>query len=333
MSKVWLTRISGPHFEACEKEVSVSLLPGPAPAASLKLHEGALRLGWKSLEVPRWFRYEPGARDAADGKRQSMTETYVPRFLKCGGKLLPQTRAEKIYQERDKWLISAHHAKTGPLRIVAENLFICAGAVQTPALLRRSGIKQNIGNSLRLHPTVKVVAKFPEPVNSAQMGVPVHQVKEFAPRFSFGCSISTPPYLALALADHPSQAREVARAWAQMATYYAMITGEGRGSIRILPGVRDPLVRYGLTENDRRDLSDGLRKFCLALFESGAKELYPSITRGAHFAERDDLSQLPNALPSGLTNLMTIHLFSSCPMGEDLTKCATDSFGRVHGCR
>jgi choline dehydrogenase-like flavoprotein len=28
---------------------------------------------------------------------------------------------------------------------------------------------------------------------------------------------------------------------------------------------------------------------------------------------------------------MTIHLFSSCPMGEDQSKCATNSFGRVHG--
>jgi len=47
--------------------------------------------------------------------------------------------------------------------------------------------------------------------------------------------------------------------------------------------------------------------------------------------ERDDLNKLPDALPSGLASLMTIHLFSSCPMGEDRAKCATNSFGRVHG--
>jgi choline dehydrogenase-like flavoprotein len=28
---------------------------------------------------------------------------------------------------------------------------------------------------------------------------------------------------------------------------------------------------------------------------------------------------------------MTIHLFSSCPMGERRDRCAVDSFGRVHG--
>jgi choline dehydrogenase-like flavoprotein len=42
------------------------------------------------------------------------------------------------------------------------------------------------------------------------------------------------------------------------------------------------------------------------------------------------LEKLPDVLPDGLASLMTIHLFSSAPMGEDKTKCATDSFGRVH---
>ena len=72
------------------------------------------------------------------------------------------------------------------------------------------------------------------------MGVPVHQVKEFAPRFSFGCSISTPPYLALGMIDHPEHAREVRSAWQQMANYYAMITGEGCGTVRLLPGMEEP---------------------------------------------------------------------------------------------
>lgn len=319
-----------PHFEACEKEVSVSFLPGPAPAASLKLHEGALKLGWKSLEVPRWFSYAAGTTNASNGRRQSMTETFIPRFLKAGGQLLPRTRASSIKQDGNGWIIHARHAN-GPIRISAENLFLCAGAVQTPALLRRSGITRNIGDSLQLHPTVKVVAKFPEAVNSAQMGVPVHQVKEFAPRFSFGCSISTPPYLALALLDHDAELREVRRDWTRMATYYSMITGEGFGTVRALPKCNDPLVRYKITENDRRDLAEGLRKLCQALFESGASELYPSVTNSVPFRSLDELSALPNALPNGLANLMTIHLFSSCPMGEDPAKCATDSFGRVHG--
>jgi choline dehydrogenase-like flavoprotein len=326
------------HFEICERDLSVSFLTGEAPAASLKLHQGAAKLGWKSLEIPRWFRYDAG-RDALPrgqanhqvgaiaitGKRQSMTETYVPRFLRAGGRLLPHTRANRLHQNGSGWIVEAAHRPTGMIRIAADALFVCAGAVQSPALLRRSGITGNIGNSLQVHPTVKIVARFRDAVNAADMGVPVHQVKEFSPRLSFGCSISSPAYLALGLIDHAEAAHKIGQTWRHMAVYYAMITSEGRGTVRGLPGFRDPLVRYALTANDRRNLADGLKKLAQILFEAGATELFPGLTRGPALHCNGCLSKLPEILPDGLANLMTIHLFSSCPMGEDRSKCATDS--------
>lgn len=316
-----------PHFEANERDLSVSKLPSVAPEASLKLHEGATKLGWHSLEVPRWFRYDTGG----GGRRQSMTETFVPRFLKAGGRLLAETRGARLRREGKSWALEARRADGVAVRIQADAVFLCAGAVQTPALLRRSGIKQNIGDSLRVHPTLKLVAKFPEPVNSATMGVPVHQVKEFAPRLSFGCSISSLAYLALGLLDHPEQAVTVSRDWSRVANYYAMITGEGSGTVRTLPGFRDPLVRYAISEKDRCDLTDGWRKLAEALLAAGAETVLPCVTGALPLRSAADLKGVPEQLAVGTGNLMTIHLFCSCPMGEDRKRCATDSFGRVHG--
>jgi choline dehydrogenase-like flavoprotein len=37
-----------------------------------------------------------------------------------------------------------------------------------------------------------------------------------------------------------------------------------------------------------------------------------------------------SALEPRTTDLMTIHLFSSCPMGENKSLCAANSFGKVH---
>ena len=316
-----------PHFESCERDVSVSQLPHAAPAASLKLHDGATRLGWKSLEIPRWYRY---ASDGA-GQRQSMTETFIPRFLKAGGKLQPKTRALRLRQDGSGWTVEAETNGTNIIRIAAQYLFVCAGAIHTPALLRRSGITNNIGNALQVHPTAKIVAQFPEAVNSEAMGVPVHQVKEFSPRLSFGCSISSPAYIALGLIDHPENARNTSQTWQQTAIYYTMITSEGRGTVRALPGFRDPLVRYQLTDKDRSNLADGLQKLAQILFESGATALFPSLLRAPVLHTRDDVRKLPAMLPHGIANLMTIHLMSSCPMGENQSVAAVNSFGRVHG--
>jgi len=316
-----------PHFEACERDLSVSPLSGEAPRASLRLHEGAEKLGWKSLEVPRWFK------DGEGGGRQSMTRTFVPRALAAGARLLPETKITSLRRRGDRWLLRGEHrsADGGPRAVetAAETVFVACGPVQTPALLRRSGLGRNIGG-LRLHPTVKVVAKFPEEVNSEEMGVPVHQVKEFSPRLTLGCSVSTPAYLALSLTDHPERVREVEGDWKRMAVYYAATTG-GRGSVRNLPFFRDPLVRYKLSQEDMAGLSDGLKKLCRALLAAGAEALYPGVPGLGPLTSEADLEKIPAALPRGRTSLMSIHLFSSCPMGENKKLAAVDSFGRVHG--
>ena len=321
-----------PHFEYCEQALGVGTYPGLAPLASRKLEEGAKQLGWRAYEVPRWFRYDRVA--AADGHlngtRQSMTKTFLPRALHAGARLLPQTYAFRLVRSTHGWTISA--AQQGKLlEIRAKTVFVCGGALQTPLLLRRSRITNNVGNSLAMHPTAKVVALFDEEVNHEKLGVAVHQVKEFSPRISFGCSVSTVPHLALALSDYPASWCKVKSNWRRMAVYYAMITGPNTGTIRPIFGVRDPLIRYSLSALDLRDLATALRRLTRLLLVAGAGKVYPSMPRGRPITAEDELSSIPSALPAASSNLMTIHLFSSCPMGEDQRRCATDSLGRVHG--
>jgi choline dehydrogenase-like flavoprotein len=312
------------HFAACEGDLSVGLLRGEAPAASLRLQQGAQRLGWKSMEVPRWFRY-----DETGGTRQSMSRTYIPRAVAAQCDLQVQTRITRLRREGSGWRLEGQRADGEPLICRADTVFVAAGAVQTPALLLRSGIGGNVGRSLRLHPTVKVIAAFREAVNAAGMGVPVHQVKEFSPAISFGCSISSRPFLAVGMLDHPDDFAEVLRRWEQAAVYYAMISPRGTGMVRSLPGFRDPLVRYRLEKEDRRALADGLRNLCRLLLEAGAERLYGSIRGSASIKGSADLDGLPAEVPAGDTGLMTIHLFSSVPMGENRSQCGADSFGRM----
>src|SRR5439155_10297891 len=167
------------------------------------------------------------------------------------------------------WTALAAHAPDGRpprwLEIEAEMVFVCAGAVQTPALLRRSGIARNVGDALGMHPMIKVAALFPDEVNAPDMGVPPHQVKEFAPQVSLGCSISSPPFLALAMIDHADRFEVVDRSWRHMAVYYAMSTG-GAGTVRPLPAFADPLVRYRLTDGELAELREALVNLGRCLF-------------------------------------------------------------------
>ena len=67
------------------------------------------------------------------------------------------------------------------------------------------------------------------------------------------------------------------------------------------------------------------------MLAAGAAELLPGVARAPAISCREDIGRFGEMVPEALTNLMTIHLFSSCPMGENPARCATDSFGCVRG--
>src|SRR5258708_12412315 len=71
-----------------------------------------------------------------------------------------------------------------PLFVRADHVFVCAGATQTPALLQRSGIRSNIGRGLKMHPTVKIAARFDSPIDHRDL--PIHPAPEFAPALTIG---------------------------------------------------------------------------------------------------------------------------------------------------
>ena len=315
------------HSAIIEKDISVSFLPIEAPLASKKLAIGAQNMNWSSEEVPRWFKYE--TKTPFSGIRQSMSETYIPKFLKAGGKLITDRKALKLRKVNEGWeitLLSNGSKET----LTAKSIFLACGAIQTPLLLRRSGFRKNIGNSLRMHPTIKVIAKFQETLNYDDLGVPVHQVKEFAPEYSFGCAISSKEFIATGLIDYPEQLNKIDEEWKHMISYYAMSCG-GNGFIRNLPFNLGDFVKYSIRKKELRVLTKALKDLCKLLFASGAVELYPSIADIEPLKSLEDINKLPNILNRNTTSLMTIHLMSGCPMGENLKKCAVDSNGKLHG--
>jgi choline dehydrogenase-like flavoprotein len=323
-----------PHFEACESALSVQLNPGLQSAASIKMKIGAERLGWKTAEVPRWVKYPevPAPDGIARGKRQSMTETLLPYAQTVGCRLVPNARVEKLERTRAHWRVKAVRQHE-PLTVEAEAVFVCCGAIETPTLLRRSGITKNIGNTLALSPMIKVAAVFEDEVNSEYVDIGAQQVREFSPHISIGCSISSLPYLALAMSDHPDAGIEWKYHWRRMSIYYSAIAGPTTGVVRNLPFSAAPLIRYSLSTEDRRALSTSLVHLCRLLFAAGATHLYPGLSGIPALRSEADLTRIPSELPRDRTTLTTVHLFSSCPMRGAPDSSPVDSFGQLHGHR
>jgi choline dehydrogenase-like flavoprotein len=319
-----------PHFEACEELARVEHVPGRPSKMSRKLYEGAHAKGWSAIEALRLYRYYA---DGSGGEKQSMSGTFVPEFVDAGGRLLSSVRIDRLRRENGRWIAigsrqDAKGART-PITITAPAVVVACGAVQTPVLLRCSGVRYNIGNTLRFHPMVKVVAEFDQDINRPGDFDPVHQIKEFEPHLGMGCSISAPPMLGVALTGRQDQWSLVNDRWRRMGIYYVQ-SGGGLATVRKLPGFRDPLVRISFSPADLELLARGLRHLAEALFAAGAVRIYPCVGGYPDLNSIDDLARLPRSLVAADGSLTSVHIFSSCPMGEDRDRTATNSFGKVH---
>jgi choline dehydrogenase-like flavoprotein len=323
-------------FDEVEAEIGVAPQPNGVGPASELLKKGARKLGWKTTEIQRFWQYQKQKDGTVQGRRRSMSETMIPRAVAAGCRLLPDSRVVRLQMDgptaRSATAIRQPvGGEATRLDLRFQHVFVCGGAVQTPALLRRSGLKQNIGDSLRMHPMIRIAARFDDAFNDPSWGVPVEQVEEFKPRMTLGCSHSSLPHIALWLAGEVEGKLDRLEQWQNIAVFYVAVTGTGTGSVRNLPGFTDPLVRYPLTDEDLAMLGEGLDKLGHLVFEAGAREIYSPVDGLAPVTHPRGLAQYRTGLPTRGVNVTTIHLFSSVPMGQDPRRCAADSWGQLHG--
>ena len=324
-------------FEQIELELGVSFLRiGEPPPSSRLFKLGSEQVGWVAEEVPRALRIPYGGSQFAPGAKSSMYQTYIPKALRAGAQLLPDCRVIRVHHRRGRVMHVSAVLQTPegrcPLIIEAEELFVCAGPIQTPLLLRASGIKRNIGDNLQIHPMLKMAALFDEPMESDRTAIPLYQVKEFWPDITLGGSVFTPGLLALTLSENWANLPDMRQEWHRMALYYAACRGSSRGTVRVFPLTHEPIVRYALSQRDQFNLSVGLARLGEALFAGGARRLFPALRAPAVLESTAACRVfLEKPIPISAMNLSTVHAFSTCPMGENQDVCATDSFGKIHG--
>ncbi len=330
-----------PYYDEAAAAVEASLTPGPLGEASELLHRGGEALGWRTTPLERAQRNCVGTNLCAlgcpTGGKRSMSATSIARALGRGMRLIAGCRVDRLILKAGrvvavKATARDHEDRPHKVTIAPKAVFLCAGAIHTPTLLWRSKIRRNVGDSLRMHPTIKVTARFGQAVEAEKSRLPLYAITEFMPEQRIGGSYFRPGFFGMSLAEDWPRRSWLLPQWSQCGMYYAMTRAESRGRIRPLPRCGEPLVFYQLSPADRRSLATGLVRLGQAMFAAGATHVYPSIAGHPGWTAPDQCDEyLSRDLPLDRTSLMTIHLFSSCPIGEDAESCATDSFGAVHG--
>jgi len=261
------------------------------------LRDGSARLGQATCLIPR---NEVGLTDSdlhfqglgysslgdAHGIKQGTLNTYLRTAAAHGARLLPDTRVERvtIVGGRATGAEAMHTTADGrQVRIIVrtEKVVVAGGAIQTPALLLRSGLRHpHLGRHLHLHPTVPVAAHYPWPMHSWH-GPSMSVVNDTFTRLggtNFGVKLETPP-------THPGLLAMVLP-WRSGAQHRALLqAADHLGSFIVLTRDRDggrvrtdrqgaPLVDYQLSGFDKKSLLTGIRAAVDIHVAAGAHTVY-----------------------------------------------------------
>lgn len=330
-----------PHMAWAEEQLGVGMRGKPWPKSSEVFARGIEAMGWAAQEVPRAApaceSSNTCATGCAKGHKRGVGGTILPKAEEAGARVAEGCRVALVLHRnhRASGVLVERAREDGTrelVRIDAEHVFVCGGPSQTPSLLRRSGIKRHIGDTLCIHPMLKVIARFPERIDADKSVLPLLQVKEFWPDISLGGAFFTAGHAAMTLSDNWVQNRDELGEVENLAGYYVAVRGTGRGSVRPSFFGETATLRYELSTANLRHLSHGFARLSTLLLAAGATAVHPSIVgMPAVRTQVDAVRWLDATLPPHALSLSTVHAFSTAPFGERRDRCAADSFGKLHG--
>jgi choline dehydrogenase-like flavoprotein len=335
-----------PYFARAESGLSVGLQDQETIGRDSELFKaGADAMGWNVIPNRRNQLHCAGTNSCNSGcptgAKRSMLVTSVPRALSLGARLFADCRVDRVIRAaRTVTGVAGHFVRpggrTGPkLTVRARIVIVAGGAVQTPALLMRSGLRSasgQLGRNLSLHPNATVIAFFDEDVTGWHGVHQAFQIREFlAEGLLLTATNLTPPMLAAIMPGYGRELGELMADYNRIVTAGPLVEDTGTGRIRNVPGL-GPQVFYQLTERDAARAVRGVELTAEALFAAGARRMLLPFDGAPEVRSPAEMRRLlARPVPRRSLQLYSIHLMGTARMSEDPGRGVVGSFGAFHG--
>lgn len=317
-------------FDHIEKDLNV----GPTAREvmgenSLLLEKGAKTLGYDGIPTNR---NAPGCEGTGmclqgceKGYRQGMDVSYVPMALKAGARLHALCRATRVRFSRGRAVGVEGHVVDPQTRLpvgrfymhARQGVIVAGGAIQTPVLLRNSGLKGMVGEMFQAHPGGPVIGRFADPVDMVFGATQGYQVPFFDRGFKLE-SLSLPPeMLATRLPGTGHEWQERLANLQHFAQWAVMVRMKARGRVR--PGGETAAIHYAPDQGDLETFRTGVATAARIMFAAGATEVYHGLGGRKEVLtsmEEVDLLEAGPIKPRQV-HLVATHLFGSARAGTN----------------
>jgi choline dehydrogenase-like flavoprotein len=358
--------IAGPAFRAHLDEVWARLGVNTEEAVITPTSE-ALQRGCEALGYQRGvdFHITPknakGCGNRCDycsfgcvySAKQSTLVTYLPDAQRAGAKFLFDTEARTVLLKEGAVAgVEAVHHRDGkeiPVKVKAHAVVLAAGAIHTPAILLRSGIRDPaVGHGIRFDPTTAVGGVYDRPIRM-WAGVPqtLHIDRWLTLNGNHGFWLETvPAHPGLTALGFPWRSgrdhKEVMRNYARIAANIVLVRDRSAGRVTI-DREGNPVIAYKMVRGDRGTMMRGIVESARIHVAAGAQGVWSLHTEPCEIPVRPGriapaefdafaarvarLGIRPNALA-----LFTAHAMGSVPMGAS-SRRPTKPTGELRGVR
>lgn len=364
--------VAGLNLARCVSEVRQRLNVHAPPDSAVNDNNRLFATGCQHLGIPT-RRFELNMRGcigcgfcgqgcAYDAKQGTMV-TYVADAVSRGVRLIHHfdVRAIEISERRGAAIATGVQGRVrpieagsepnslsgGPVRIRAKLVIVCCGAIESPALLQRSGHPDPhdlIGRGLVLHTSLAVMGVMDsEIVNYRGISGTVYSdhYRE-SHGFYYECLFGHPVYGSALIPGVGPDHFEVMRRYTQMAGFGVMLIDSVDRHNRVeWSAARDrTLIHYRMREPDKQRLRVAAEKGVEIMFAAGAREvllpseepigplLYPRFRSAAEARYCAELQFLPHQ-----TTITSAHAQATVKMGEDSRTAVINSRGESHRVR
>jgi len=251
---------------------------------------GLEQLGWHWDRMPRNVRgCDQGERcgqcgmGCPLGAKQSTAVTWLVDAQEAGARIVTATAAEKVrVMNGGARGVDARSADGHRVTVTAGAVVAACGAINTPALLKRSGLSnRNIGKHLRLHPVTVVWGMFDEeirPWHGTMQAIYSDEHRHLDG--GYGLKYETAainPSLLVAFAPWRGgrEHADLMEALPSTLGIGALVRDRDAGEVNV---GRDgqPVVKYALSDYDRNHLRRGVEGAAEILEAAGARRIYSS---------------------------------------------------------
>jgi choline dehydrogenase-like flavoprotein len=344
LDQAWAREPLERAYQRIEDEMSARAVTEEKTAGvqDFKMRAGALRAGLGGRFLHRYERDCRGSGRCFHGcpydAKQSTAVNYLRRAAESGAAIYARAKVDRVvFSGRRAVGVAGSTAGGGrPFRVAARRaVIVAASAIQSPNLLRRSGVRHAaLGRHFMAHPGASLLAFYSDRISAwtgAAQGYEVTSLRDTeGVKFE---SLNVPPEVTASRL--PGAGRRLASYLERLdhcATFAVVVRAEAEGTVRPSRLFGDH-VRYDPLAKDLDRMRRGLKRVAEIHFGAGATE----VVTGVHgmpevLHSMDEIGAFDEApLDARAYTLLTTHLFGGCRAGIDPARSVVDPALKVHG--